>query len=419
MDDLIDSLIRDVESDYPTLDEGLEFAFFLRKQALESSDERAVFDSGETVYVKIVDDEGAEYIWDYTPSGGRCPSFYGRFCINSTIKMPKTLVTGANGFFAAHVIDQLIAEGHDVTGSVRSESKGQQILARHPEYKGHLDFVLVSDYTVSGTWDAAFHKTAFDYVIHTAAPLLDDPRNVDFDENFLAPSVKGHSASTYGKNVKAIAVTGSVNAITTGEDVATRVYNSQEWLPLSIEDARKDQNPYYSYCVAKAESEKAIWQYVKAEKPHYSVTVLLPALIFGPPIQPIFDLKKMNYSTDVFYSLFNGTYDVTPPTSFPSYIDARDLATAHIKSLTTPAVFNQRLVVGGLPYSSQLAVNALKNVHQLAGRLPKDNGEVTPVAQFGDVKEWNQKLNLQLRAPDQTFGDAARTVLELEKEFKA
>lgn len=105
--------------------------------------------------------------------------------------MPKTLVTGANGFFAAQVLDQLIAQGHDVTGSVRSESKGEQILARHPEYKGHLDFVLVSDYTLPGTWAAAFQKTEFDYVVHTAAPLLDDPRNVDFDENFLAPSVKG------------------------------------------------------------------------------------------------------------------------------------------------------------------------------------------------------------------------------------
>jgi nucleoside-diphosphate-sugar epimerase len=89
---------------------------------------------------------------------------------------------------------------------------------------------------------------------------------------------------------------------------------------LSIGDAQKAQHPYISYCVAKAESEKAIWKYVEAESPHYSVTVLLPALIFGPPIQPVFDLKKINYSTDVFYSLFNGTYEVTPPTSFPSYV---------------------------------------------------------------------------------------------------
>ena len=127
------------------------------------------------------------------------------------------------------------------------------------------------------------------------------------------------SASKYGKNVKAIAVTGSVNAITTGADVGTRDYNSSEWLPvrfpfpfpfptpeteanetqLSIADAIAAQNAYYSYCVAKAEAEKAIWKYVSEEKPHYNVSVLLPALIFGPPIQPIGNLKKINYSNDV------------------------------------------------------------------------------------------------------------------------
>lgn len=99
-------------------------------------------------------------------------------------------------------------------------------------------------------------------------------------------------------------------------------------------------------------------------------------------------------------------------------IDARDLALAHIKSLTTPAVFNQRLIVGGLPYSSQLAVNALKNMKDLEGRLPKDNDEVTPIAKFGDVKEWNENLGLQLKSADQTFGDTAKTILELEKKFK-
>jgi hypothetical protein len=65
--------LGDVQSDYPELYEGLEFAFFLRKHPLERSYERAfnVFDGGETVYVKIVDYEGTEYVKDYTPGGGR------------------------------------------------------------------------------------------------------------------------------------------------------------------------------------------------------------------------------------------------------------------------------------------------------------------------------------------------------------
>lgn len=148
------------------------------------------------------------------------------------------------------------------------------------------------------------------------------------------------------------------------------------------------------------------------------MTVFLPALIFGPPIQPITNLKKINYSTDVFYSLFNGTYEVTPPTSFPSYIDVRDLASAHVKSLTNPRVANERMLVGGNRYGSQLAVDVLKTIPELKGRLPRDNDEDTPTVKFGDVKEWNEKLGLTLRTPEETFGDFVRRLLVLEKELK-
>lgn len=87
------------------------------------------------------------------------------------------------------------------------------------------------------------------------------------------------SVQKYGKTVKAIAVTGSINAMTDGSDIATRVLDSSQWLPLTIADAVKAQHPYYSYCVGKAEAEKAIWKFVKEEKPTFTVSVLLPALI--------------------------------------------------------------------------------------------------------------------------------------------
>lgn len=108
--------------------------------------------------------------------------------------MPNTLVTGANGFVAASILDELIKNGHKVTGSVRSPSKGQQILDTHPDWEGQLDFVTVSDYSAAGTWDSAFQSHDFDYVIHTAAPLLDDPRLSDFVKDFLNPSVDGYGS---------------------------------------------------------------------------------------------------------------------------------------------------------------------------------------------------------------------------------
>ncbi|CAG8979483.1 hypothetical protein HYALB_00012083 [Hymenoscyphus albidus] len=338
-------------------------------------------------------------------------------------------------FVAATIIDQLIAKGYIVTGSVRTPTKGTQILAFHPEYAGKLDFVVVSDYAKPGTWDDTFREKDFEFVVHTAAPLLDDPGNEDFERDFLGPSVGGmffflsffcfgvgatellKSAKKYGNSVKAVVVTGSINAMTTGQDLE-RVFTSSEWLPLTIDDAIKAQHPYISYCVAKAESEKAIWKFVDEEKPNFLVTVLLPGLIFGPPLQLVTSLKRINYSNDVFYGLFNGSNEVISGTSFPSYIDVRDLAIAHIKSLTTPAVANQRLIVGGKKYSSQFAVDALKTVKELEGRLPSDGDEVEREVNFGDVEEWNVKLGLMPRSEVETFGDAARRILELEELLK-
>jgi hypothetical protein len=93
----------------------------------------------------------------------------------------------------------------------------------------------------------------------------------------------------------------------------------------------------------------------------------------------------------------------------------RDLATAHINSLTTPSVFNKRVTVGGAKYSSQIAVDALKTVPELAGKLPKDSGEVAKEVRFGDVEAWNEKLGLtKLRTAEETFRDAAREILKLE-----
>ena len=76
---------------------------------------------------------------------------------------------------------------------MRSPTKGEQILSVHPEWADKLSFTIVSDYTKAGTWDDTFKKHEFDYVVHVAAPLLDDPENVDFDKFFLEPSVKGYN----------------------------------------------------------------------------------------------------------------------------------------------------------------------------------------------------------------------------------
>jgi len=160
---------------------------------------------------------------------------------------------------------------------------------------------------------------------------------------------------------------------------------------------------------------------------HTQVTVFLPALIFGPPLQSLPDLKHLNFSVGVVYNFFNGTFEELPQTHaaglFPSYIDVRDLATAHVRALTTPSVANKRLLVGGAVLTSSLIVKTLAGLvekgelPELKGRLPKDTGKDVDLS-FPRIsaQEGNDLLNLKFRSAEETFGDLAKKILELEKK---
>jgi nucleoside-diphosphate-sugar epimerase len=189
-------------------------------------------------------------------------------------------------------------------------------------------------------------------------------------------------------------------------------------VPISQDEARAVKNAYYWYCSGKKEAELAIWDFVKTTTPapKFTVTVFLPALIFGPPINPVKNVKSLNYSTNVIYGLFNGTNATVPPTTFPSYIDVRDLADAHVKALTNPAVQNKRLPISGRSVTYTALVHALSKVPELAGRLPGESGEdanVVPAAI--DAEEANKALDMTFRTLEETMADTAKKILEIEK----
>ncbi|KAI9868185.1 MAG: hypothetical protein M1813_006930 [Trichoglossum hirsutum] len=305
-------------------------------------------------------------------------------------------------------------KGHDVVGSVRKDVYGDQLLSLHPEWKGKVTFINVSDYTKEGTWDEAFKPGDLDYVLHVAAPMP-SPANKDFDRDFLEPNVKGNlellkSASKYGKNLKSIVVTGSINSITYGyaEHINGRVFTNKDYLPTTTEEARAANHYYVSYATSKKYSEQALWDYVEKEKPSYSVTVFLPCLLFGPPLHHVSDLKSINFTTDIIYAFFNGSLDQT---------DVRDVVDAHILALTTPEAANKRLLIGGARYTTQMVADILRKIPELEGRVvAKDLDESPPVLQL-DTAETERLFGKPSRTPEVTFGDTVKKILELEKEL--
>lgn len=211
-------------------------------------------------------------------------------------------------------------------------------------------------------------------------------------------------------------MTGSINALTTGDDLPARVLTHESWNNITPDAARAANHPYISYCSSKKEAELAVWEFVKTEKPSFTVTVFLPALIFGPPIQPVKDAKSLNFSAGIFYSLFSGENagKPVPGTMFPSYVDVRDLADAHIKALTTPAATNKRYLIGGSPYSNTAAVRVLADrFPQLRSRLPVGDEENVIVATI-EADECSEALAVTFRTFEETVIDMTNKILEIE-----
>jgi len=78
--------------------------------------------------------------------------------------------------------------------------------------------------------------------------------------------------------------------------------------------------------VGKKVAEEAIWKFVKEEKPSFSVTNFMPPLIFGPVLQKIESVDKVNFSTKLIYNIMNSAKDnngTVPSTMFPGYVSTK------------------------------------------------------------------------------------------------
>ena len=67
----------------------------------------------------------------------------------------RVLVTGANGYIAARVVEAFLAAGYSVVGTVRSKARAADLLDALAQYKDALELVEVPDITVAGAFNGA------------------------------------------------------------------------------------------------------------------------------------------------------------------------------------------------------------------------------------------------------------------------
>ncbi|MBS2012158.1 MAG: aldehyde reductase [Deltaproteobacteria bacterium] len=243
------------------------------------------------------------------------------------------LVTGASGFIASRIVEQLLAKGHRVRGTVRSLAKGKDLepLRALPGASERLELVE-ADLLREGAFDDA--AQGVEAVLHTASPyVLDakDPQRVLVD-----PAVKGTrnvlEAAKKSSTVKRVVVTSSMAAIT-DEPESDHVLTEADW----NEKSSLERNPYY---YSKTLAERAAWDFVEREKPSFDLVVINPFLVIGPSLTP-----AINTSNQLFVDLLKGTYPGVMNLTW-GFVDVRDVAEAHVRAIETPSAKGRYITAG-------------------------------------------------------------------------
>ncbi|ODN78742.1 hypothetical protein L202_04305 [Cryptococcus amylolentus CBS 6039] len=307
------------------------------------------------------------------------------------------LITGASGFVAAHITNELLRSGYRVRGTVRSAAKGEYL---RKLYHGQpFEYVIIKDVEQDGALDEAVK--GIDAAIHPATPCT---TTGTVAEEFIGPAVKGttellYAMQKYAPGVKAVVFTSSTATIQNFRGPES----PEPWHETSADRnvqsvAYIENNPpsdpmwgVHAYMASKVKAEQAFWEFMEVHKPTWQGTVINPPWIFGPVLHDFKDVASLNLSSKLFWDWVSGEKGEKdlPGPIVGGWVDVRDVAIAHVRALERRQAASQRYIVCGGTLAGQHWVDVL-HAHYPDHPLIKKN---TPVGVKGSGDEAVKVLN--------------------------
>ena len=248
--------------------------------------------------------------------------------------METVLVTGGTGFIGLHCLQQLLDKGYKVRTTIRSESRKQEVLEamkKHSSNCENLEF-YIADLLKDDGWQEAVEGSK--YVLHVASPFfLGEPENEDI---FIKPAVEGTLRvlkACEEADVQKVVLTSSFAAVGYGHSREKEVYTEEDWSSVDGEIS--------AYAKSKTLAEKAAWEFVEnlEESKKFDLTVINPVAVTGPMLT-----SDIGSSNDFLLKLISGSMPACPKIHM-GYIDVRDVAKAHIFSMTEEKTNGERIIV--------------------------------------------------------------------------
>lgn len=300
---------------------------------------------------------------------------------------PTALVTGASGFIALHVVDELLKKNFNVIGTVRSQEKGEALVKNFKkEYpNAQISFVIVKDIAEKDAFKEVFQKhPEITFVLHTASPFSFG-LNKSFEDGYLVPACEGTknillAIKDYAPQVKHLIVTSSFAAIINSDKVGDKsfVHTEQTWNPIEWKDVN---NELTAYVASKKLAEKLARDFVKNEKPSFKLTTVNPPYVLGPQkFCSSFEKSILNTSSEIINNLLKTKPDCTDLLEDPSglAVDVRDVAKLHVLPLLDSNLEGMRLFPANGAFNSQTLLNMIHRLFDLdqkVGRGKPENAE--------------------------------------------
>ena len=241
--------------------------------------------------------------------------------------MKKVMVTGITGYIGQHCGAELLRQGYEVVGTVRSMEKAEIVregIAKVAPIE-NLTFVK-ADLLSSEGWDEAMMDCK--YVLHVASPFI--IANPDDENEMISPAVDGTLrvlSAAKAAGIKRTVVTSSTVAITSGK--LSGHYGTDSW---SDPDA-----DIGTYAKSKTLAEQAAWEFAGSND--IDLVVINPGGVMGPTLTGKVEGESLTMISDII----TGKYPLVPNISV-GFIDVRDVAKLHVSAMTADGAVGKRFI---------------------------------------------------------------------------
>ncbi|KAJ0276355.1 hypothetical protein COL940_008326 [Colletotrichum noveboracense] len=300
------------------------------------------------------------------------------------------LVTGANGYIGAHVIDNLLKLGYHVRGTVRAEKPWlKELFDKYGE--GVFEQVVVPHLEDEEALGHAMTGTAGVVLVASDLSLSNDAQKVI---PFVVKATEtALSAAAKHDSIKRVVLTSSAFAASTPEANETGVVVDENTYNERAIKAAWDPNtpahrmPFMVYAASKAEGEKAAWKWVEEHKPGYVFNTILPNFTTGEIMHPQMSGSTMKMAADVL------TGNHAPLKAFmpQPYVDAGDVARLHIVGLLAESVKSKRIFAAARPVNVSDFIDVLRELRPDNKLIPEkdanDGHDLTQVLPLAEAEK--------------------------------